>query len=170
MFCDKCGKYNNDDNYYCEYCNKQLVHKVPTSAVRKLTILDCYKEFFKNAFNANGVANLLEINVLFITNIIIIVTFQLLNLSYISTLYMIITFIPFMTLICRRLHDTGKSGVFSIFYGLALICFMARAFFTKDSTVITFFVFSIIFFMISLLFLLRKTNVNSKYNPLNGYM
>ena len=29
MHCDKCGTYNPDDNYYCDKCGKQLIHKIP---------------------------------------------------------------------------------------------------------------------------------------------
>ena len=44
MHCDKCGTYNPDDNYYCDKCGKQLIHKIPTDPYRKLSVLECIKE------------------------------------------------------------------------------------------------------------------------------
>lgn len=170
MYCDKCGKYNTDDTYYCENCGKKLIHNIPKDPYRKISFFECYTEFLKNSFNANGVASFKEFFVILCTNIIIIAILNILSLSSISVIYQIVTFIPFMTLTARRFHDTNKSGAYSSIYGLGIILFLFRAFFENKTTVLILFVGSIICVLITMILLFKPTDPKSKWNPVNGYM
>lgn len=169
MFCDKCGNEIPDDSYYCDYCGKQINHNIPTDPYRKLTVGECYTEFLKKCFDARGVASFKEFFIIFITFVIVITLLSILSLSYVCTLFILVTFIPFMTLTVRRYHDTNRSGGFSAIFGLGLMSYMARAFTSKTPYVIFFFSLAIVCFIVTLIQLSKPTDPKSRWNPVNGY-
>lgn len=169
MHCDKCGAYNPDDNYYCDKCGKQLIHKIPTDPYRNLTIGECIKEYFKKYFVASGVASIKEFIVMLIINVAMILLLTFLVSPSASTAYLLLNFFPMMTLSCRRLHDTNKSGAYCTILGYGFIAYMFRAFMAKEYMVILMWSTAIISFIISLILLTKPTDPNSRWNPVNGY-
>lgn len=171
MHCDKCGTYNSNDNYYCDKCGKQLIHKVPTDPYRKISFFDCYKEYVKNAFNAKGVASVKEFYVIFITNIIISAILTIFVSTASCLTFQLITFFPSMTLGIRRLHDSNLSGAYGIIFGYAIIAYMLRVLYVEKESLVIFLVGSAgICLLITLILLSRQTDPNSRWNPVNGYI
>ncbi len=89
------------------------------------TSLKVYKDMFARTFDFKGKSNLLEywyavlFNVLFgflsafLISIIFIYDFEVFYRVAISvsSLYEVVTFLPMLSLTCRRLHDTGKTSL-----------------------------------------------------------
>lgn len=168
MYCPKCGEYINDNEYSCNSCGKELVHK--KSIKKEKTLFECFKSYFIHYFDATGVASPKETFSVLITNVVIIILLNILGLTKISTLFLLLTFFPTLSLIIRRLHDTNKSGGFASIFGISIILFMGRAFFSNRIAVLTLFFLSILGLLLTILLISKATDNKSRWNDENGYL
>lgn len=172
MFCQKCGKNISDDEYYCPYCGKEMPKKRNLINVNnKITILDCFKNFFVKGFSTDGVSTRKEFWVIYIIYIIQNIVLGVLSLNYINTILNIILFFPINALAIRRYHDINMSGGFASIGIYAIFGYMFSFFFKSDKVTTLLFLITSIIALVTQLFLLTKpTNEKSRWNPINGYM
>ena len=172
MHCDKCGKDFDDLNYCCPYCGKEFpkTNNLIKPVDDKITISKVFSNFFTKFITVNDVATIKEFIIIFIIHLIQNVVLGLLNLNSINTIINIIFFIPLVALMIRRYHDTNMFGFFVCLYGYALIAYSFSFFVSKESVKYFLLFSALATYFINFLLLLRKTNPNSRWNKLNGYM
>ena len=160
MFCGACGFANSVSNRFCVSCGSQMpklgettvltppaaVDALPTDSIqqtveedgflgstpKKMSFGGTIKHCFKNYANFKGRASrseywyfyLFGILVLFVTAILSDVLYSLFALGLI---------LPFITVLTRRLHDTGRSGAKALFLfvpfigGIMLLFWLCKA-------------------------------------------
>ncbi len=139
VYCTNCGKPLDPTKEFCMNCGVRIRNKRHVSA--KVGFVEAYKLYWKNAFNFSGRASVAEYWFAILWNIIISVAISILfvvvliglifGLAGTNFLYMplglsvlvllivafvwgIVNLIPGISLMVRRLHDSGKSGLFAL--------------------------------------------------------
>lgn len=134
-FCSKCGGKNLENSNFCENCGNKL-NTMSTSTTQKTTekpttqknnILKLYAESLKKYAEFKGRASRKEYWSFWLMNLIIGTILTIVDKYINSTalaLYQLFTFLPSISIGVRRMHDTGKSGLFILIPLLNLIFFL----------------------------------------------
>ena len=175
MYCKKCKNVIKDNEYYCPYCgyNNKKGEEITPDEV--MTLKKCFKNFFTKAFSAKGVATRKEFWFIYLFYFIIFVILGLIGIkvtifNYINTFLNIVLFFPLMALSIRRYHDINKSGAFAALGGYFKITYFFSFYVSDDNTKIILLVTSFIALTIEIILLSLPTNINSRWNPQNGYL
>jgi len=126
IFCRNCGKQLDDGEKFCGQCGT-ATSEIPTTQTQSthtvmanMSLWQAYGAFWKNYTNFNGRARRTEYWGYFLFNLIFVIGISAIDYTVFATelenwgplywLYFLATFIPGLSIIWRRLHDTGKSG------------------------------------------------------------
>ncbi len=145
MYCSNCGRDAGQANF-CPECGKNLFVATvvnPSSSVETFSPFTAYKSVFKKFGQFEGrsrrseywfaeLANFIIIMSWFLINTILMVTAALSDMETLGVIllmtngpiifiYYVITFVPFLALSVRRLHDIGKSGWFLLLNLIPLV-------------------------------------------------
>ena len=79
-----------------------------------------YKKMWRNYFVFDGRSTVRDYWMSFLVNFVISLIISIISgaieLSIIGILYNVIVFIPNLALLCRRLHDTNRSGMWCLYH------------------------------------------------------
>lgn len=128
--CSKCGCECADDAKFCPQCGRSFMESAggaytPYSfgiQTKNISFTDAFISFWQNYANFSGRARRKEYWYMVLWNIIVgaVITAigALISASLadvLSTAYSLAAICPLLALAFRRLHDTGKSGVYILF-------------------------------------------------------
>lgn len=133
MYCKRCDKEYSDLKEQCPFCGAFNINfsYEGSSAVENFNLISAYKSLFKKYIQFNGRSRRSEYWYGYLANVIIVFVWSLLvcffmaiaivaeSISFLEVavvmylvmgLYSFVIIIPSLSIIVRRLHDTGKSG------------------------------------------------------------
>lgn len=128
--CSKCGCECADDAKFCPQCGRSFMESVggtytPYSfgiQTKNISFTDAFISFWQNYANFDGRARRKEYWYMVLWNIIIGAVISIIGAlisaslaDVLSTAYGLAAICPMLALAFRRLHDTGKSGVYILF-------------------------------------------------------
>jgi uncharacterized membrane protein YhaH (DUF805 family) len=160
MFCGACGFANSVSSRFCVSCGSQMpklgettvlpppaaVDALPTDSIqqtikedgflgfapKKMSFGETIKHCFKNYANFKGRASRSEYWYFYLFGILVLFVIAMVSAALYS-LVVLGLLLPFISVLTRRLHDTGRSGVKALFLfvpfigGILLLIWLCKA-------------------------------------------
>jgi uncharacterized membrane protein YhaH (DUF805 family) len=159
MFCSACGFANSVSSRFCVSCGSQMpklgettvlpppaaVDALPTDSIqqtikedgflgfapKKMSFGETIKHCFKNYANFKGRASRSEYWYFYLFGILVLFVIAMVSAALYS-LVVLGLLLPFISVLTRRLHDTGRSGAKALFLfvpfgGILLLIWLCKA-------------------------------------------
>ena len=132
MFCEKCSEKNNEESVKCEKCGDAIKYEHKIKAKNTKTDYSNSFEYFLTPYKKyaefSGRASRKEFWMFILFYFLIAFILSIIdNHDYLentlSNIFSVVSFIPYLALAVRRVHDVNKSGWFILipFYNLFLV-------------------------------------------------